>query len=426
MDGIIKPGDMDWGNIPLTRQPAASFLKFLDNSTAEKKLPPIRDRIFSSELKSVANQVMAKTAVSEPVVALPSKPPSVEITDEEEIIQEPPAPEYSEIQEHADELAEILEFPAVEDIPEINIDKLWTVPSLAISDIVSRSLLNLGRIDNPVPSDFIILNRFLARLRGAAAMGWVLYDPAVYASRTYLDIGFDSYTRSNLFIGPSEAIVEDMGIRQYFKMGTTVKQNLHFRKRLSSHFLNRFRGIEIVNLKQYNMRGYVVLFYKNEPVKYDNKNENMFHATIRDMISFVNSFKRFQDYKSVASLGKGGSFVRLYRILKGALKESRGRLPIAYLTSQNISVHSAWKLMQQQVATSLLHVLDEEERVMIVAPGVLLTILINTSKEDLEAAVSRLNGNLGTTFELHFFQFPDLGYNILNYIYPGALEVSRL
>lgn len=119
--------------------------------------------------------------------------------------------------------------------------------------------------------------------------------------------------------------------------------------------------------------------------------------------------------------GTGNSFKRLYTILKGALKASRSYLNISYLVCYDLSNHTAWKLLQQQASIMLLNSLHEGERVIVIAPGILLAILTGSREEELRAIADRINANLGTTFQLRFITYPTLGFNIMNYVYPGVI-----
>lgn len=427
-----KPGQKDWGDYSLNRQPGKGALRFFHQdeeveSESESDLPAIRDRVFNENLRNVATRVISH----EPGVS--QKIPEEDLLEASELIHTKVAIQGEISGEEktendggtiVNEALEILEFSSREleesEIPDP--ENLWVRIPPPIDAGIYDALIHLSHVERAIPADFIPLNKHLLDINGAGALGWVLYDPYSFAARTYLDRGFDSYTRSNLYLGPSEDMTQDIIRSRYFVMEEVIASQMQFRKRFSSFFIHHYHGMELIDLSQFNMRGYLTLFYREAPEKMSPEKEAVLHGAIRDMLPFVNAYKRRSDIEQYRTDMTGNSFRRLYSILKGALKASRSRLNISYLVCDGLGSHSAWKLIQQQASLMLLGSLHEGERVIIIAPGILLAILTGSQKEEMGAITHRINGNLGTKFELHYISYPELGFNIMNYIYPGAIS----
>ncbi len=371
---------------PLERRISSDVLKRFAMPGGAPEPPPIRGRIFNPELKEMARQVSEHGGGD------------------------------------AGPASDVLYSPAYtvkRSLPDM--DQLWSFPELPLSHQVFHSMLKLNGSDSLQASHFIPYMRSMLSITGADSMGWLLYNPTFFAAHTYLDYGFDSYTRANLYVGPAESITSSIGRGRVFSMTDTVSFNMHFRKRISSHFIEKYHSAELVDLRHFNMRGYLLLFYRAEVPSRSREMENRLDGAIRDLVPYINRFRQQVD-REKGEVQQHSSFGRLYRILKGALKERGEDLTIAYLICQSLIEQSSWRLLQSQAAESFLQSFVEGERVVTIVPGTLAAILHTTTEEELKIHIDRINGTLGTNFTCKFIEFPQLGHNILNYVYPGVLH----
>lgn len=402
---LITPDIHWWKEIPLESVPCEHTLNALEVVPDDVKTPPVRERVFNQELMHVTRDVIEKN---------PSSPTKIEDHKayQSKTTQQP---ESSSLELESDH--------NYSKISETDLDLLLEPEEFSFDQKTFQELYRLSMIDSPVEEDFRPAIETLKKLYRADALAILLYDSVRLACRVMLDTGIDYYTKKNFYLSRGELIVHSQQKIRSIHLQEKEASNLDFRKRLSSTMSKRFAWLEIHSLETCGLQGFVALFFRTDSNR-QKAGRKEGGGMIRDLALPLSAFQKSQNEKALPERWKNSTTRHLYLLIKGYLYEKREGPNFAYLLSDSLSTNSAWNLLATRAGRYLADQLPRGDRVVIVAPGVLLILVNHSDQKHIETSVFHLNQSMNSDFQLKFLKYPACGKNIINYIYPAALYMK--
>jgi hypothetical protein len=393
---FLNPADR-YRIFPLDRRPGRNSLKFLisDLETEIEEIP-VRDRIFSDELKSLTGNILSHEKGDQYPVF------EAEESSSELEVEIPEIPEALEIAER--ERADLSGLFKTVDFHSVGAQRYFHL----LTEMCVSPEIDPPRIE--------AICRYFQKLSGCQAFAILAFDAGKYLYRVIAERGLDDITRLNLCFRLEDPYLNFEIATEMLHLRSHLKNDLNFNKRFGTDFLYRMNGIIFCNLAPHGCPAFLTMFYRNPELIDESAVAKKIAPYIEYLIPIIERM-RAQIWKDsiIDAMNIWSSIETEMRKLNSS---NLRKLHVVYL-----SFYSEGEGNRGRIERINYHFLEDalfdNERMLVIGPGRVLVIGTAERPERFQEIASDMARNLGLLSNVQILKFPENGRNILNFIQTG-------
>lgn len=331
------------------------------------RLPPVRDRIFSSELRSVAASVIGHGTTRETVSA-----PVREPVDPREILRPAELP---------------YEPSAVE------------------------AFQHLYAQESPPDEAFDPLFDLILRISGADGAAFLSLEGSGFTYAPVLARNIDDITLRNLRFAMEDPYL-DLEVEEHrLRFDGHLADDLHFRKRFGTDFFQSHAGAVFLNLRFSTFLGLLVLFFADalpaSPVA-----PNL-REILSDLLPAVT--RRAEEPRSPRT-DPHDLTEQQFVLLKNFTKAGRIPMHVIRIRFPEILGHASGPLVIREICEVILRHLWMEERLIVPRMDEIIVLAIPGRPAGLEESIQAIAARFGMAAVSSTRRFPEDGQNLFNFV----------
>lgn len=393
---LIEPDSFRWLSYPLRRHLYPISLKNIKADLEEKStetLPFIRDRIFSSELRDVSNDVI-------------SHKPGIPGAENKALKLKKTT---GIVRRRSKKLISGGKNLSIDSI--LNSDYFFNPVEPAFPPNVARWFASVGKSDIESEIDYDPLLTHMLSVSKAQSICCLIFDSHEFIYTLSFQKGLDEFTIKNICFSPNDSFLNENKRIQFIPF-RRYQNDYFFKKRFSTNFFLDFHGALFLNLKYYNMQGYMIFFYKNLETESIRSFLSEISLLIRDMIPII----RRKDFNiKIENIDKNVSEL-IFRELNRVSRNGRDKMKVIQFHFHDIAEKIDLERILQEGADLVTEQISSAERVIIFPPNKILLLLIDRDHlaiVDQMVSFSKISGcNISEKIKI----YPDHGNNLYNYI----------
>jgi len=370
---------------PFLRRGSEASLRGICPEYRENRSIPLRERVFSPELRSLAEDVMLHSGSLAPAtVAEASTVPDVEPT---------PLP---------DDFIEELR-GCFEGSQRIHLDDYH------------RALLGIYENPEQIESGMDSILKELQHAVFAQAVAVLSLHQKSRTHQVMFHRGLDRITVENLQFRSGDPFLNQEDNYEILRLNHHLQNNINFSKRFGSEALTRFHSIFFVNLNLHDSPSWLLFFYRKEELPDPDELYGKIENKLEHLPSIIESYKSIHWNEGVIEIGN--FYLNISKNFIKILNDSGGNQSFIYFHFDPISDRALWDFFLQSIYAFIADLLHRKGEVMLeVGPGRLLVLSQFTDPTHLIESIREFSTKWGNTFEHTILTYPFYAKNILNYI----------
>lgn len=332
------------------------------------RLPPVRDRIFSSELRSVAASVIGHGSPSE----VGSVAPPLVPVDAKDILRPAELPYAAEYVE---------------------------------------AFQNLYSQESPSDDAFHPLLDLILQISGADGAVFLSLEGNGFTYAPVLARNIDDITIRNLRFAMEDPYLDTEVEEHMLRFDGHLVDDLHFRKRFGTDFFQNHAGAVFLNLRFSTFQGLLALFFADalpaEPVA------PRLREVLSDLLPAVTrkAEKPTAPYADLRDLTE-----QQFVLLKNFAKAGRMPMHVIRVDFPEILGHASGPLVIREICEVILRHLWMEERLIIPRMDEIIVLAMPGRPAGLEEAIQAIAARFGMPAVCKTLRFPEDGHNLFNFI----------
>jgi hypothetical protein len=362
------------------------------NPVKKESLPPIRDKVFSPELRSLATDIIGHNKKN-------------------------PDRENGKNPIGTAELNPVL---------TARLENLMNGSAIDLPDYTIRALSYIYH-NFSFPADSLDpVFRYILRITQADSLAWLMYDPNMQCHAITAELGLDAYTKKSFYAGLNDHYLDNDAVAQMIFFRGNLVREMNFKKRFSSSFYSKTDGAVFIDLNLFSSNGYLVLFFRDAASKNAGKILTDTEPLIRDILPAVIRRKnQLMNYKRRIQHTSYQIVYEFYRSLREISDSGKTRIHVIFIDPDAATVHSSFPVFFKQGINDIIGIIRKNERVFRISSTRLAVILSDTDPELLYSAIRELEGVWGFKSVMQINQYPNDFANVVNYHYqpyPGRTK----
>ncbi len=353
--------------------------------------PPVRDRIFTTELASVTSEVLSHI-------------PDERIT----------ANSHSAVPSAVSEKAN----RAATNITDNSLDAYFDRSLDVLSKVCMEDSFALYR-NNTLDSDlFIPILNQIKKTTSAHSIAILLADSLLLVFRPFLDLDLDFRTRKNLYFSLKDKYLDTDASVQVLRFSNNLKQDLHFMKKFSTDCFNDLAGAVVLSFAHYGLPGFIFLFYQENSKVEDASEVPHFLSDLTDLIPALHRLQLEHTLVGETSIHQlSNPAWNILQSIKEFSDSGKEKFCIFHVRLENILDHPGGRVLLDQLTELISRKLRSGEKIMILSPRHLVLLLRDSQVSGMEQSVRAETERFSLEINTVYFNFPDYGRNLFNYIY---------
>ncbi|MCP5483672.1 MAG: hypothetical protein H7A21_19700 [Spirochaetales bacterium] len=268
------------------------------------------------------------------------------------------------------------------------------------------------------PADFDAIVQEIVNATEADGLAVLLLNERRMAYQCLLSHALDELTTRSLFVGIKDRYVQPGVTFQAFALHGDLRQDFHFTKRFSSDALADFASMFVLNLSEFQVAGYLILFARTEQeASVVQKKLETLRALLRDLTPILLRARMHFWYDAEYEESQDTYILdELYLTLRRLSGGGTETVTVIHILVDGLLEETAWHVQLNRLADAVLPHLALEERVVIATPNRLLVMLRATDPEVILGFARSSADQWGLTLRTKTMRFPDDGRNLYNYL----------